>query len=264
MEEPTKSEKTFVTIIILLVLIGSLVAIFFLFNHFNKKKDVVEQIETIDLESNEGKNLVAEIENKYGDAIYFLSEDKIVDFDTLPKIEKICLGINKPDMKVTIDEKRYPAYSETQIISNLKSMFNQEIKVDPLEKIGKTLIYQEICPSDYLTYSSENAAYYIKPYELSKPYPYVLSKINRIERKKDNLVVYASAIFRDDKGIVYKDLKEKVKIAEFELEGNSKNFKELSKDEHDMEYYLQNSYQYIFTFTNDDNLYWLSYEKSEQ
>lgn len=265
---PSQKEKVVVLLALLFLIIGVIGGIYFLLNHFfngekSKNQDVVE-VATVDLETDEGKNLVNKIESKYGQEMYFLKENKIVDFATISKVEKICFGVSDTDIVVTIDNQEYSGYTEQQILNNLYNMFGKEIKIDPLEKMGTTLIYQEICPSDVLTYSSENAAYYIKPMTLSEPLPDILSKITRIEKQEDRLIVYGSAIFRDSKGLVYKGLDDKVQIAEFKLTEDGKTFEQLSADGHDFEYYLQNSYQYTFTLTDDDNLYWLSYERSEQ
>lgn len=264
-KNPTQKEKINATLLILLILLLVLGIGYLIMDLSSEDEEVpIEEVTTIDLESEEGKNLISKIEDKYGQEIYFLQENKIVDFTTLSKVEKICLGIKEPDITVNISDSEYPGYTEKQILINLKEMFGKEIKVDPLEEMGGTLIYQEICPSSVLTYSSENAAYYVKPLELTEPLPDVISKITRIEKQDNNLIVYGSAIFRDSKGIVYKNLDDKVQIAEFELNEDGTSFKELSKDNHPMEYYLQNSYQYTFTFTDDENLYWIDYERSEQ
>lgn len=266
--QPSKKEKLIVTLGLLFIIIIVIGGIYLSINHFlkddNTSETNVNEVTTIDLESNEGKDLVNRIESKYGNEIYFLKETKVVDFTTLSKVEKICLGLGQPDITVTIDNQTYPGYTETQILNNLKNMFDKEIKIDPLEEMGTTLIYQEICPSSVLNYSSENAAYYTKPLELTEPLPDIISKINRIERQDDKLIVYGSAIFRDSKGIVYKDLDDKTAITDFELNEDGKTFQYLSSDGQTFEYYLQNSYQYIFTLTDDENLYWISYERSEQ
>lgn len=263
---PSRKEKIIVISILLILFLAITITIIIVVKHFSKEepKPVVEDITTIDLESSNGKELINKIGDKYGQKIYFLSEDKVVDFSTLSKIEKICLGIKASDIDVTIDEKNYKGYTESQILSNLKELFGIEMKIDPLEKLGKTLMYQEICPSDTLAYSIDNAAYYAKNVTSTEPFPSVLSKIVRIERKDNNLIVYGNAIFRDSTGIVYKSLDDKFVIAEFELDNNGTTFKEYSKDNQTFDYYLKNSYQYIFTFTDDENLHWIGYERSEQ
>lgn len=263
---PNEKERVVGTIVLIVILMVISFGIYLVVNHFSKEnnhKEVVDDIKTIDLESDEGNDLVERIESKYGQKIYFLQEKRVVDFKDLKKVEKVCLGLKEVDTTVTIDNTDYNGYTENQILENLKVMFGTDIKIDPLEKMGSTLMYQEICPSDFLNYSAESAAYYVKPFELTEPQPDVISKINRIEKQDNNLIVYASAIFRDSKGIVYKDLKEQVKIAEFALTNDGKTFENLSTDKHPFDYYLQNSYQYTFTFTAD-NLYWISYERSEQ
>ena len=262
---PSNKEKLAVIMTLLIILLLIVVGVIYAINRAHKDdKEVIEEVVTVDLDSTEGKNLVGKFENKYGQEIYFLKEDKVVDFNTLSKVEKICLGIGEPDTTVVVDEVSYNGYKENNILGNLNRMFGTEITIDPLEKLGTTLIYQEICPSEALTYSSDNAAYYVKPKELKEPLPDIISKINRIEKQDGNLIVYASAIFRDSKGIVYKDLEDKVQIAEFELNSDGTSFKTLSTDGQEFEYYLQNSYQYVFTLTDDANLYWIGYERSEQ
>ena len=263
---PSKNEKVTAILILLLGIVIIILGIYFVYDHFfdkSQEKSEDFEVQTIDLESDEGKEIIRKIEEKYGDEIYFLKETKVIDFSTLSKVEKICLGINEPDITVTIDEENYPGYTEKQILDNLKNKFNKDITIDPLEKMGDTLIFQELCPSSALTYNPEQASYYLSPLELKEPLPDVISKITRIEKQDGKLVVYGSAIFRDSNGIVYKDLEDKTKITDFKLKDDN-TFEDLSSDQETFEYYLQNSYQYIFTFTNDDNLYWISYERSEQ
>lgn len=265
---PSQKEKLIVTLVLLLIIGLIIGGSYFFINHFLKKDTVnepnVDEVTTIDLESDEGKKLVNKIERKYGEKIYFLEENKVVDFKTLSKVEKICLGLGKTDIDVTIDSQTFPGYTEKQILNNLKNMFDKEIKIDPLEEMGETLIYQEICPSSVLNYSAENASYYTKPLTLTEPLPDIASKITRIERQDGKLIVYGNAIFRDSKGIVYKSLDDKTEIADFKLTDDGKTFESLSSDGQTLEDYLKNSYQYIFTLTDDENLYWLSYERSEQ
>ncbi|MEG0025968.1 MAG: hypothetical protein RR847_02570 [Bacilli bacterium] len=265
---PSLKEKIVVSLILLcttiLIVVGSCLTI----NHFINKKEVIKPIKeettTIDLTKAEGKELVQRIENKYGQKIYFLQKSKIVDFNTLTKVEKICFGLGSSDTTVTTSNEQYKAYSEKQILSNLKVLFNIDFKIDPLEPMGTTLIYDQICPSSVLIYSAENAAYYTKPLALTEPLPDVVTKITRIERKNKKLIVYGNAVFRDSKGNVYKDLKDKVEITDFKLSDDGKNFMPQSSEGNNFDYYLKNSYQYIFTITDDENLYWLSYERSEQ